>query len=146
MDSKLMRKRINQHTSDLGNFHCAPPSHSSLGSSRKRLWPLVSCPIAESRAPESEPYLTIAQGLVQLPSGRCRPMHLMTIGPRLVTTWILLRLASTKGVTIDAGYMSLITLFLDTKSFENFNGGSSSRGIANREIEWNRYLVWLEYS
>jgi hopanoid biosynthesis associated radical SAM protein HpnJ len=41
--------------------------------------------------------------------------------------------------------MSLRTLFLNPPSFENFDGGASSRWPATREIESNWYPVWLAY-
>jgi hopanoid biosynthesis associated radical SAM protein HpnJ len=41
--------------------------------------------------------------------------------------------------------MSLKTLFLNPPSFENFDGGASSRWPATREIESYWYPVWLAY-
>ena len=41
--------------------------------------------------------------------------------------------------------MSLRTLFLNPPSFENFDGGASSRWPATREIESYWYPVWLAY-
>ena len=41
--------------------------------------------------------------------------------------------------------MPLRTLFLNPPSFENFDGGASSRWPATREIESNLYPVWLAY-
>ena len=42
-------------------------------------------------------------------------------------------------------YMPLKTLFLNPPSFENFDGGASSRWPATREIESYWYPVWLAY-
>ena len=39
----------------------------------------------------------------------------------------------------------LKTLFLNPPSFENFDGGASSRWPATREIESYWYPVWLTY-
>ncbi len=39
----------------------------------------------------------------------------------------------------------LKTLFLNPPSFENFDGGASSRWPATREIESYWYPVWLAY-
>src|SRR5438128_1590553 len=41
--------------------------------------------------------------------------------------------------------MPLKTLFLNPPSFENFDGGASSRWPATREIESYWYPVWLAY-
>ena len=41
--------------------------------------------------------------------------------------------------------MPLKTLFLNPPSFENFDGGASSRWPATREIESYWYPVWLTY-
>ena len=41
--------------------------------------------------------------------------------------------------------MPLKTLFLNPPSFENFDGGASSRWPATREIESFWYPVWLAY-
>ena len=41
--------------------------------------------------------------------------------------------------------MSLKTLLLNPPSFENFDGGASSRWPATREIESYWYPVWLAY-
>src|SRR5947207_10403608 len=41
--------------------------------------------------------------------------------------------------------MPLRTLFLNPPSFENFDGGASSRWPATREIESYWYPVWLAY-
>src|SRR6516225_7943668 len=41
--------------------------------------------------------------------------------------------------------MALKTLFLNPPSFENYDGGASSRWPATREIESYRYPVWLAY-
>ena len=41
--------------------------------------------------------------------------------------------------------MSLKTLFLNPPSFENYDGGASSRWPATREIESYWYPVWLAY-
>src|SRR5579864_4303147 len=41
--------------------------------------------------------------------------------------------------------MPLKTLFLNPPSFENFDGGASSRWPATREIESFWYPVWLTY-
>ena len=41
--------------------------------------------------------------------------------------------------------MPLKTLFLNPPSFENFDGGASSRWPATREIESYWYPVWLCY-
>ena len=40
---------------------------------------------------------------------------------------------------------TLKTLFLNPPSFENFDGGASSRWPATREIESYWYPVWLAY-
>ena len=41
--------------------------------------------------------------------------------------------------------MSMKTLFLNPPSFENYDGGASSRWPATREIESYWYPVWLAY-
>ena len=41
--------------------------------------------------------------------------------------------------------MPLKTLFLNPPSFENYDGGASSRWPATREIESYWYPVWLAY-
>src|SRR5437868_2335498 len=41
--------------------------------------------------------------------------------------------------------MPMKTLFLNPPSFENFDGGASSRWPASREIESYWYPVWLAY-
>jgi len=41
--------------------------------------------------------------------------------------------------------MALKTLFLNPPSFENYDGGASSRWPATREIESYWYPVWLAY-
>src|SRR3984885_4311873 len=41
--------------------------------------------------------------------------------------------------------MPLKTIFLNPPSFENFDGGASSRWPATREIESYWYPVWLTY-
>ena len=41
--------------------------------------------------------------------------------------------------------MPLKTLLLNPPSFENFDGGASSRGPATRESESYWYPVWLTY-
>ena len=41
--------------------------------------------------------------------------------------------------------MPLKTIFLNPPSFENFDGGASSRWPATREIESYWYPVWLAY-
>ena len=42
--------------------------------------------------------------------------------------------------------MPLKTLFLNPPSFENYDGGASSRWPATREIEAYWYTVWLAYT
>src|SRR5436309_1018994 len=46
---------------------------------------------------------------------------------------------------INGKTMPLKTLFLNPPSFENFDGGASSRWPATREIESYWYPVWLAY-
>src|SRR5260221_9874768 len=48
-------------------------------------------------------------------------------------------------VKIEGMPMPLKTLFLNPPSFENFDGGASSRWPATREIESYWYPVWLTY-
>src|SRR5246127_4883932 len=48
--------------------------------------------------------------------------------------------------TLEVHNMPLKTLFLNPPSFENFDGGASSRWPATREIESYWYPVWLLYS
>jgi len=48
-------------------------------------------------------------------------------------------------VSIEGSYYALKTLFLNPPSFENFDGGASSRWPATREIESYWYPVWLAY-
>ena len=47
--------------------------------------------------------------------------------------------------TIEFTIMPLKTLFLNPPSFENYDGGASSRWPATREIESYWYPVWLAY-
>src|SRR5450755_512703 len=49
------------------------------------------------------------------------------------------------GVRIVSTTMPLKTLFLNPPSFENYDGGASSRWPATREIESYWYPVWLAY-
>src|SRR5262249_29576165 len=53
--------------------------------------------------------------------------------------------STASNVNIKYSPMPLKTLFLNPPSFENFDGGASSRWPATREIESFWYPVWLAY-